>query len=120
MMASGEMMLVRLSLQPQIPPPFYSWNLSQLPPKHYVENGCLSDDLGIITQRKSSEYKTVKTYQLSLQGFIFKIVYSLHVILKELEISGEMTEHRALCYNQDVIVLKFLRQMWSSFKISEK
>ena len=71
-----------------------------------MENGCLSDDLGIITQRKSSEYKRVKTYQLSLQGFIFKIVYSLHMLLKELEISGEITEHRALCYIQNVIELQ--------------
>lgn len=46
------------------------------------------------------------TISPAIQGFTLKIVYSLHIILKEFDISGEIIEHMAWCYIQNVVELQ--------------
>lgn len=46
------------------------------------------------------------TTKSTIQRFILKIVYRLHITHKEFEISGEFIEHMALCYIQNVIELQ--------------
>jgi len=61
--------------------------------------GCHYPEKGGLNARSS------KTVNCPLKGFILKIIYSLHIILRN-EISGEITEHIVLCYIQNVIELQ--------------
>lgn len=47
-----------------------------------------------------------ETISCPLQGFILKIVYGLHIILKEFEIWGEIIEHINMCYIWSIIELQ--------------
>lgn len=60
----------------------------------------------LLPRERELHTRQLLTTKSTIQRFISKIVYRLHITHKEFEISGEIIEHMALCYIQNVIELQ--------------